>query len=218
MRTFLSSTFSTSGNLSHNSNLPNHPRAFHIVPLNPLDFLLPQKQRPSSTLLVSTLKALVNMPTLSKTFYLVSVLALFQYPLVQSQANITLPTNSPPENIHPTTGAQTITSGIACINPLRVFSKPYVHDCVQAITKMPFNSTDTIFERGGHLPYTDRVGNCVFKVDVLTGYSLETSWLYLQTAATQLAFGCRDAAAIVNTGGTMTIGADGHFLLLSMTK
>ena len=83
---------------------------------------------------------------------------------------------------------------------------------------MPFNSTDTIFERGGNLPYIDRVGNCVFKIDVLTGYSVETSWLYLQTAATQLVFGCRDAAAIVNTGGTITVGADGHFLLLSMSK
>ena len=87
---------------------------------------------------------------------------------------------------------------------------------------MPSDGTPQTFSWDQHpLPFEATAGNCLVRVEILpTATPLETSWLYLQTAATQLMIGCLRVYdhAFIKTGGAIMIGHDRSLLQISLAK
>ena len=137
-------------------------------------------------------------------------LSFWQVPVVISQ---------PPSASSSNATADAIPPAIRCSDTLTRFDRPHLADCANLLPYMPSDPTPQTFSPSQQLPFLAG-GTCALRVLATPGIlPLHSSWLYLQTAATQLMIGClRVYENQVRTGGVIRVGIPGSFLDISMSK
>ena len=155
------------------------------------------------------------MLSLSKTSWFSPLFVFLQTAFVQSLS-------PPPSTSNTTTYIGTPnTLGINCLTTLTRFERPPVDDCALALTNMPSDPTQQSFRLGEQLPFYATGGSCIVTIAAPRGSPpVPTSWLYLQTASTQLMIGCLRTynQFAVRTGGTIRVGKVGAFLEIYLNK
>lgn len=139
-----------------------------------------------------------------------------------SYSQLVVPQGSPRSASESTTQLNApLTLGLRCLQTLTRFERPRTESCAKALLQMPSDATQQIFRHGGLLPYVKEADGCTLRVHAPeASQAAHTSWLYLQTAATQLMTGCLrvyDQSAI-RTGGVIRVGRMGAFLEISLSK
>ena len=155
------------------------------------------------------------MLSLHKALFLGISFTVLQYHSAPSQ-----PLELPPSH-YTASGSASNMFGVNCLDTITRFGRPYSESCAEALIQMPFDGTERTFSQDLELPFHVSAAGCTVRVDLLPGSPpVQTSWLYLQTAATQLMTGCLrvyDHSA-VRTGGAIIVGRARSCLQITLTK
>lgn len=113
------------------------------------------------------------------------------------------------------------TLGLRCLQTITRYERPRTESCAIALTQMPSDTRQQEFRHGNLLPFVTEADNCILRVHgPLASEPAQTSWQYLQTAATQLMVGCLRVYDSINvrTGGVIRVGRRGAFVEISLSK
>ena len=112
--------------------------------------------------------------------------------------------------------------GINCLSTMTRYGRPYSQSCAEALIQMPSDGLARTFHSDQRpLPFEARAGDCLVRVEILpTADPVRTSWLYVQTAATQLMVGCLRVYdhAFIKTGGAVMVGHERSQLQITLAK
>ena len=154
------------------------------------------------------------MLSLSKMLFHCMLFTIFQIHSASSQL-LLLPSSNLTTN-----ESLSNTYGVHCLDSLTRFGRPYPESCAEALVQMPSDGAMRAFSRDTELPFRASAADCVVEVDLLPSSGpVHSSWLYLQTAATQLMVGClRVYHGTIRTGGAIRVGHVRSYLQLTLAK